>query len=707
MYTFSDQQHQRIRKLVVAGLLLALGLILSSLDAAHTQGLKLLDWQRQLLGHESNNKERIIIIEVDQYSLDQMQKKQGIGWPWPRDFYGGITRFASIGGAKAILVDILFNNETAYGVSSDIQFAEYNRQAGNVFLAAATSQYSRDTADALLTNISGPAPDTVKRKGLLLPVKELLDTAAGIGGVDGQPDLDGTFRRLSPLHVVNQKALVTLALSPFISKETSLTWQAGSLKFADKTLPLDEEHKLWINYPTNPYYTTYSAYDVIRSLIALQSDQQPVIDPAEFRDAYVLIGYVAPGLYDLKPTPFASRSPGIEIHAAVLDGWLANDFLKPMPKWQSAAIGLIFGLFIYSVFWLQKSVLQAVIVSLSLLSINFLVSFMLINASWIPDIPLLLLPSIMLTAGSGIQRFIIEGREKEFRQKSLERMVSPGVAQWLLEAPEQRMQRTGEMRTITVFFSDLAGFTTMSENLGAEKTVRIINQYMDMMQQVILQHDGTIKQFVGDAVMAIWGAPKEQPEQAALAIKTALLSQQKLDRNQFEFSHDEHIQLQMRIGIDHGDCIVGNIGSSQRFEYAAVGDTVNRASRLEGLNKYYGSRIIVSESAWQASNQQFFGRRLDRVLVKGRKNAVSIYEPLAISGSESLAQRQIADYYERAWKLYSESHWDKAESLLNELLAVTPDEPSRALLQRIHSIKANPQQLPGPDWDGIWQFTSK
>lgn len=706
MPVMAIHQQKHLKKHVLAALMIAAGLLLPSLDFIHIQGLKILDWQRQLLGHVSKNPEKIIVIEVDQFSLDQMQEQQGLGWPWPRDIYGGISGFAARGQAKAIMIDILFNNETAYGVSSDQEFAQWLEKAGNVYLAASTSKHSGSTADQFLSDYSGAIPEASIRKGMLLPVRELYDATSGIGAVDGEPDLDGTFRRISPAYTINNKALASLALSPFV-KKAPLDWQDYKLKLNNKVLPLDKDGKLWINFPTAAYYKRFSAYDVIRSMIAVQSDQQPDIDPSVFKNAYVLIGYVAPGLYDLKPTPFSPRSPGMEIHAAVLENWLSDDFLQTMKNWQSGVIGLLFGLLSYMVIWLHKSVHKAITSSLALLTVNFLLTLAFISFSLLPVISLQLLPALLVLLGSGGQRFIIEGREKEFRQKSLERMVSPGVAQWLLEDPEQRMRRTGEMRAISVFFSDLASFTTMSENLGPEKTVIIINQYMDMMQEIILENDGTIKQFVGDAVMAIWGAPRKQDDQTVLAIHTALSSQKKLDEYQFSFGGGEHITLQMRIGIDHGDCIVGNIGSSQRFEYAAVGDTVNRASRLEGLNKYYGSRIIVSESAWKPSQQTFFGRRLDRVLVKGKNNAVSIYEPMAILGEESVAQRQIADYYEKAWKLYSQSEWDKAAAILDELLRNIDDGPSRSLLTRIHSIKVNPEQLSGPDWDGIWRFTSK
>ena len=699
--------YNQIKKHLFAVILVIAGFLLAGTNAMQIQGLKFLDWQRQLASQTQPSEEKIILIEVDQYSLDKMESQQAIGWPWPREFYGAIAEYAASGGAKAVLVDILFNNETPYGSSSDDEFASRIKNAGNVYLAAALTNTTSPQSSIKGLDFSGTPPSQTSWTGLSLPLEKIADASAGLGMVNSTPDADGTFRRIDPFFIWENKALPLLSIAPFLPRENpSIQWHTDMLVVDSLRIPVEPNGKMWVNFPVDDYLERYSAYDIINAMVAEQSGETPAISKSAFNDAYVFIGYVAPGLYDLKPTPFSARSAGVEIHTAMLHSWLTGQFLLPLKPWQSATLGIIFALLIYITYLRLDRVIFAISFNLLLLISSVLLSMLLIRFNVIPDLPQLFLPAICVSIGIGARRFLAESREKEFRQKSLERMVSPHVAQWLLEKPERRMHRTGEMRSISVFFSDLAGFTTLAETLGPEKTVRIINQYMDMMQSVILKYDGTIKQFVGDAVMAIWGAPKSQPDQVVLAIKTALESQQTLDDIVFDYGDDQSTRLSMRIGIDHGDCIVGNIGSSQRFEYAAVGDTVNRAARLEGLNKFYNTRIIASESAWQEASHAFYGRKLDEVQVKGKHFSVGIFEPMAILGQESDKQHFIAEHYESAWLHYAHGEWQQARVVLELILKSYEDGPSMLILDRIEQIESDPT-IAGNKWNGVWKFTTK
>ncbi len=690
-----------------AVLLMAIGLTVARLETPELLGLRLLDWQRQLVADTPHIPEKIILIEVDQSSLDQMEAKQGIGWPWPRELYGGMVSYMARGGARATMIDILFNNETPYGVSSDEAFAALLAEAGNVFLATALTSSHDRFADLLTHPVQGVPPAASVKTGLSPPLSRFVQNTAGLGAVNSEPDADGIFRRLSPAYTINNAAIPVLGLAPFLHKHPSpVHWKEGVAHIAGKALPLDADGQLWVNYHKSGFIEAFPAYDLVYSYIAEQSGEQPVIPSSVFKDAYVFVGYSAPGLYDLKPTPFNARAPAIEVHMSLLYSWLANDFLKPL-SWQiNALIAVLFAILVYLLFMQATKVMLAIGGSVLLLLMLLVLSMLLVRLDYIPMLSTLLMPPVLVAVVVGARRMLSESREKEFRQKSLEKMVSPNVANWLLEDPANRMHRTGEMRDISVFFSDLAGFTTLAESMGPEKTMSIINQYMDMMQTVILKYDGTIKQFVGDAVMAIWGAPLAQSNQAELAISTALDSQRMLEEASFEYAKGRQLNLTMRIGVDHGKCIVGNIGSSERFEYAAVGDTVNRASRLEGLNKFYGTRIIASETAWQASNGAFYGRRLDSVQVKGKQHAVSVYEPLCRRGEESQQQRELVENYHAGWQLYANGQWQQAVAILKSLQDNYNDGPSGVLLERIRLILQDPS-IAGDDWQGIWKFTTK
>ncbi|TNF99930.1 MAG: adenylate/guanylate cyclase domain-containing protein [Gammaproteobacteria bacterium] len=685
-------------------LLVVLGVLLSGFDAFKVQGLKIQDWQRRLITTSANASDKVVLIEVDQYSLDRMQEEQGIGWPWPRELYGGISQYAANGGANAVVIDILFNNETPCAVASDNQFAELMQSSGIAYLGTAFSRKGEQALTDIGHNYEGQPPESVIRRSASLPLPVLLTAARGIGNVSDYPDVDGTFRRITPAIDISGKAVASLSLAPFM-QDVQVSWKESDLYIGDQKLPLDEEARLWVNYRGGEVpYRQFSAYDVIQSYIAIQSGEAPVISPGEFKGANVVVGYVAPGLYDLKPTPFSSSAPGMDVHAAVMDNWLTGDFLYPLASWQSSVIGILFALAIFFIH-LRDEAAKIVIGTATGTFIIFIgIGFVLLRYGVIADTARMLLPAVIIFAISGAQRLIQESRQKEYRQKSLERMVSPGVAEWLLAEPE-RLGRIGETRPITVFFSDLANFTTISEKLGPSRTVDLLNDYLEYMQKDIIKEDGTLNKFIGDAVMAFWGAPKIQEDQTYRAVRTALAIQNTLA--DFGDEYDLGQPLVTRIGIDHGDCLVGNIGSADRFEYTAIGDTVNQASRLEGLNKFYGTRIMLSESAWHATEGAFFGRMLDLVQVKGKTHPVAVYQPLCSKGEETEDQISLCKYYEEAWQHYRNQRWEEATELLTKQEILLEDPPSIGLLDRVRHFTQDSAAAPGPDWDGVWRYTTK
>lgn len=685
-------------------ILIAAGVLLSGFDAFVIQGLKIQDWQRRLITTASNASDKVMLIEVDQYSLDRMQEEQGIGWPWPRELYGGIVKYAADSGANTVAIDILFNNETPCAVASDSQFAELMQSSGIAYLGAAFSRKGSPPAVSIGQDYRGTAPGSVVRQSVSLPLPVLFNAAGGIGSVSDYPDIDGTFRRVTPAIEISGKAVASLSLASFM-RDSLVAWRDGNLVIGEQRLPLDEEGRLWVNFRGSDVpYKQFSAYDVIQSFIAVQSGEKPLIEPRELNGKNIIVGYVAPGLYDLKPTPFSSSAPGMDVHAAVMDNWLTGDFLYPLARWQSSVIGILFAIIIFWILHTQKAAKIAISTATGTYVVFYGISFVMLRYGFVADNASMFLPATIVFAVSGAQRLIQESRQKEYRQKSLERMVSPGVAEWLLAEPE-RMGRIGETRPITVFFSDLANFTTISEKLGPAGTVDLLNDYLEYMQRDIIKEEGTLNKFIGDAVMAFWGAPREQEDQTLRAVRTALSIQHTLADFGEEYGLGQ--PLVTRIGIDHGDCLVGNIGSADRFEYTAIGDTVNQASRLEGLNKFYGTRIMLSESAWEATNGAFFGRMLDLVQVKGKTEPVSVYQPVCNKGEETQEQVKLCQLYEQAWQHYRNQLWSEAIELLTSEPLLQDDPPSKSLLDRVRHFTEDTSNLPGSDWDGVWRYTTK
>lgn len=326
------------------------------------------------------------------------------------------------------------------------------------------------------------------------------------------------------------------------------------------------------------------------------------------------------------------------------------------------------------------------------------------RAGWVVDLWSVAASSLLALVGAAVWRYQTEGRQRRFIASAFGRYVSPKVVREILADPG-RLALGGERREVTLFFSDLQGFTTISEGMSPPELVAFMNEYTTLMAEVITGQDGTIDKYIGDAVMAFWGAPVPQPDHARRALLAALECQERLRPFCEAVAARGGPELRTRIGVNSGECVVGNMGSRDRFDYTAIGDTVNQASRLEGLNKAYGTLILASETAWAAAAGVAFGRLVDRVRVKGKAQAVAIYEVLARAGSETPGQRRLAAGYAAAFAAYQERRFEEAAGLAGELLSGDPgDGPARTLLERARAFADAP---PPGDWDGVWTHHSK
>jgi adenylate cyclase len=313
--------------------------------------------------------------------------------------------------------------------------------------------------------------------------------------------------------------------------------------------------------------------------------------------------------------------------------------------------------------------------------------------------------ALLALIGAAVWRYQTEGRQRRFIAGAFSRYVSPKVVAQILEHPES-LALGGERREVTLFFSDLQGFTAISEGMSPQQLVAFLNEYTTLMAEVVTGPglEGTIDKYIGDSVMAFWGAPLAQPDHARRALLAALACQERLRPFCDDLVARGGPRLITRIGLNSGACVVGNMGSRERFDYTAIGDTVNQASRLEGTNKVYGTLIIASDSTWRASRGAAFGRVLDRVRVKGKSEPVAIHEALAVAGAETEAQRALVAAYGGAYEAYQAREWGRAIEAAAAILRAGEDGPSRVLLERARAFSAAP---PPPDWDGVWTLTSK
>jgi adenylate cyclase len=267
-----------------------------------------------------------------------------------------------------------------------------------------------------------------------------------------------------------------------------------------------------------------------------------------------------------------------------------------------------------------------------------------------------------------------------------------------------RLKLGGEKKNLTVMFSDIRGFTTISEKLSPQQLVQLLNEYLTAMTDIVFKYDGLLDKYIGDAIMAVWGDAVEQPDHALRGCRTALDMMRALSALQEKWQREGWPHVDIGIGLNSGDMVVGNMGSDMRFDYTVMGDNVNLSSRLEGINKEYGTHIVISEFTYERVKEILFCRELDSVRVKGKKLPVKIYELIG-DRKEAAAHQEAIQRFEAGLAQYKEGRWDEAMALFRETLTLRPgDPPSQLYMNRCESLKANP---PEGEWDGVFTMTKK
>jgi adenylate cyclase len=469
-----------------------------------------------------------------------------------------------------------------------------------------------------------------------------------------------------------------------------------NVKVGKITIPTDESGRLLINYlgpaKTFPHY---SISDIINGNI-----------PAEkIRNKIVLVGATAKGIYDLRVTPFGSTYPGVEIHATVIDNVLHSNFLKHSSVTRFIDLcliivcGLLMGLIVPRLRAVH-AVLYAILIICVFIAVNVAV-FSFFNI-WLN----LIYPSLtmlLIYLGITVYRYMTEEREKKKIRGAFQYYLTASVINEMLKDPT-KLKLGGDKKDLTVLFSDIRGFTTISEKLSPEELVRLLNEYLTAMTNIVFKYDGLLDKYVGDMVMAVFGAPLEQPDHAQRACLTALNMMHSLHLLQKKWQEEGRPIINIGIGINSGDMVVGNMGSEMRFDYTVMGDMVNLGSRLEGTNKEYGSNIIISEFTYHAVKDDMCCRELDLVRVKGKKQPIGIYELLAEKKDEN-SWSDLITCFATGLALYREAKWDEAVAAFQKVLIIRPeDEVSKIYIERCKNLKEQPPEKP---WDGVFTMTRK
>jgi adenylate cyclase len=579
-----------------------------------------------------------------------------------------IIDYLSAAGAKAIAYDVLFaeadirpfkvGDADWTGAQSDRALVDSTAKAGNVVHAAEVSSAELlDPSRAIVVPLDGipaldqrgPADGCIERRPQITPPFPALARAArAIGHTLVVLDDDGPIRRIAPFVRVGDRLVPSLSLSSALLADGAASGaarvEAGALVYRDRRMPLVEQAVpdyyggtgracrgliAWrgptMNPSGQPTFQSWSAYDLIRSQEQVLSGETPDVDPAQFRDRVVIVGTSAQGLGDVFTTPFAEGDmPGPEVHANVIDALLAGRSIGPVPGLSAAALTIGAALVVafagaVASAWISGAAAAAVLIAITWASVA-----QFARGVWWP----LAVPSLavgLAFVGDLAWQYFVEGREKRQVKRLFSRYVSKDVYDQLMADPS-RAALGGHRRAMTVLFSDVRGFTTLTEKGAPEEIVSQLNEYFTRMVQVVFAHRGTVDKFVGDMVMALFGAPLDDEDHAEHAVAAALAMVRELEALNQNWAAQGRATLDIGIGVNSGDMVAGNIGSDTIMSYTVIGDAVNLGARLESLNKEYGTRIIISEATRARLKGRYHVRPLGDVIVKGKSQAVAIYE---------------------------------------------------------------------------------
>jgi len=533
---------------------------------------------------------------------------------------------------------------------------------------------------------------------------DISETAEGAGYFNIFPDRDGTVRWV-PLVIKYQGqhyCALSLAVLQKFQGNPPLALRVAEfgveqVRLGDISIPTNEEGRMLINYRgPQKTFPHYSATDVIHGRV-----------PADaFRGKIVLVGATAIGIYDIRVTPFDHVFPGLEVHANVIDSILKQDFLY-RPNWVTLfdllaiiLIGVAMGIILPGVKALWGALAAGFIFLALILSSKFI--FQGIGA-WV-NMTYPVLNLVLTYLGITGYRYMTEEMEKKKVRGAFQYYLTASVVEQMLKNPE-KLKLGGEKKDLTVLFSDIRGFTSISERMAPELLVKFLNEYLTKMTDIVFKYDGLLDKYIGDALMAIWGAPLDQPDHARRACFTALEMVEELRVLREKWAAEGMPRLDIGIGINVGPMVVGNMGSERRFNYTVMGDSVNLGSRLEGLNKLYGTNVIVSEMTYERVRDEILGRELDSVRVKGKHQPVKIYELLARRAEVSAEQQALTEEFNSALAEYKKRNWDQALQTFQSLLTRHPhDGPTKLYVERCQTLMRNPPPL---DWSGVYTLTTK
>jgi adenylate cyclase len=671
----------------------------------------------------------VVIVSISQQADQEIPYK----YPWPTNLHAKLIQHLNQAGAKAIGFDVLYDKRDNYNLANDTVFAEALKEHGNVILGAniqrtgqSRGQGSRSIATTLVR------PNTVLREANPNP----------LGLVRARRDADASIRKYilglnyndDPMYSMGLELLKLYAdIDSSEVHQTKDTFILGPYE-----IPKYSNYLMAINYFGQPgTFPTYSYETVIDdSTVILASEDSSFqmntfSDPNfglkntdTFKDKIILVGATMPELHDMHATPFAQQGsmPGVEMHANAIQTILSGNYIYHIPSWLNQLLLLTLIITVVLITRRYAGIWGFVIYLLLIFLVIGLVIFEFLQFNFVMN----LVPMLMaLTVGyitTQSYEYVVEQREKRRIRGLFSSYVSPAVVQEMVEEGKEP-ELGGDEAYITAFFSDIQSFSAFSEKLPAKTLVKLINEYLSAMTNILTEHGGTLDKYIGDAIVAFFGAPVPQKDHAYKACIVSQLMQRRLSelRDKWKSEGEKWPEIvhhmRNRIGMNTGKMVTGNMGSESRFNYTMMGDNVNLAARCESGAKQFGVYTMVTKDTMREAEQygdRCVFRYLDRIVVKGKTEPVDVYEIMGLR--EDLTDEQFAckEKFEEAIEAYQQQEWDRAIELFEqsaELEYFTPNKdsfihtnPSLVYLDRCQVMKENP---PPDDWNGVYVLDEK
>jgi len=652
------------------------------------------------------------MIMITDESIRWMEEESKKPWPWPREAFGFLFRACAAGKAKAILFD-LFTHIDKDSLGTEAEWAKDIRNSPPSYLATPFSESvikradARKDLDALLQkyrisvqndgSVSPPDPYA----SVLLPQPGVAEAVTGICDVSTPRDDDKIIRKYRLLSRFRGQYYPSFALAALMTRERvgSVEIRNGILTVGRLSFPVDREGRITLRYYST--FTSMPASSVMSGLWSLEDEKKVTsFDPKKVENRIMLIGTTAAALFDFKASP-VGEIPGTEVHATAIRNLLDREYLRDVPTPVSLLliIALCLGTALATRF---ASAALGGSLAIGLLVVYSAAAVGLFAGHWIVDGIAPLMAIAFAYAATSAVNYLHEGRQKQRVKRDFQRYFSPLVVEKILKTPDA-LSLEGERKMLTIFFMDFAGFTAMSEKLDPSELVKLMNEYHNEAAEEIFRTEGTIDKYIGDAIMAFWNDPIAQEDHALRACLTAVGTQKRLKAMALVMRERGMPEMRARIGINSGIATVGNFGAQRQVNYTLIGDEVNLASRIEGVNKEFGTDTIVTEATYAPAKDRVDARELALIKVKGKKLPVRIFELIGLKGETPPERMETVRRFEEALAEFRARRFNRAWELFLSL-SQKGDPPSEVYVGLCERYMS---EAPPADWDGSYQMEHK